>query len=243
MGNDILHIGMELFVCQSLLQRTLHHGACHRMREMFLQACRLPQHFIFGFSTERNHTDNRRFCLCDRSRLIKHDRIRLRNRLQKLSALYGNVIIRRFLNGRQYRDRHCHLKRTGVIHHKDRHGFGHIAADRPRQAGSKKRIRHQPVSKPLRVAFQRGFHLFRFFDHLYDLIKSSAAFRLCHTDRQFTFFHYGSGKHAHPGTFMYRNGFAGHGRLVDHCLTRIHFPVERDHIAHAYHDTVTALDP
>ena len=76
--DDVVDLGVvRLFiVIKSPLFCRMHHGASHRMREVFFQAGRKAQHFVFGESGfEAHHTRELGSAFRESARLVKDDRV------------------------------------------------------------------------------------------------------------------------------------------------------------------------
>ena len=159
-SDNIIDFGVHFLVKQSPLFCLLHHRSSHGMGKMLFQTGRHPQHFILRISAERNHRRNSRLCLRQRSRLVEHHRVRLGHSLQKLSSLYGNLILPRLTHCRQNGNGHRQFQRAGEIHHQNRQRFLHIPCHQPGKNRTAQTERHQPVRQCSRFSFYRGFQLF-----------------------------------------------------------------------------------
>ncbi len=85
--HDVLDGGMALAVLELALACRIDHGACHRMREMLLQASGKAQNLVLAPAIGREHAGKTRLRLGERAGLIKHDGIGLGKRLKVLRAL------------------------------------------------------------------------------------------------------------------------------------------------------------
>ena len=103
-GHHILHLRMVLLVGEPVPLCLRHHGVCHGMGVMLLQAGGKAQHFRLIVSAEG---DDRRHGGCrigQRAGLVEHNGVRLGHRLQKASALDGDVIAAALPHGGQHRN-------------------------------------------------------------------------------------------------------------------------------------------
>ena len=90
---DVIHSRVHLFMYQMTFFRFLYDRICHRVRKMLFQAgCDTKQFFLLH-AVERYHIGYNRLCLGQGSGLVKYDRLRFGNSLQKLAALDRNVML------------------------------------------------------------------------------------------------------------------------------------------------------
>ena len=85
--HDVLDGSMAFTVLKLALACRIDHGACHRMREMLLQAGRKTQDLVLAPAVGREHASQTRLRLGERSGLIKHNGVGLGKRLKVLRAL------------------------------------------------------------------------------------------------------------------------------------------------------------
>ena len=84
MRHHILHFRMHFLMGEPPLLCRIHHGLCHGMGKMFLQARRNPQTFFLRIISKRKYRFHSRLRLCERPRLIKDHRVRFRDRFLPL---------------------------------------------------------------------------------------------------------------------------------------------------------------
>ena len=150
---DVIHSRVHLLMYQMTFFRFLYDRVCHRMREMFFQAgCDTKQFFLLH-AVERYYIGYNRFCLGQGSGLVKYDRLRLGNSLQKLAALDRNVMLACLTHRRQDCKRHCQFQCTGEINHQDRQCFRRIAGQQIGKRGTAQTPRNECICQVRRLAF------------------------------------------------------------------------------------------
>ena len=87
----------------------LHNGVGHRVGEMFFQAGRQPQHFLFIAAVERNYLGYLGTGAGQGAGLIEYHRIGLGNLFQKLPALYRDMLPAGLTHGGEYGQGHGKL--------------------------------------------------------------------------------------------------------------------------------------
>ena len=85
--HDVLDGGMALAMLEPALACRIDHGACHRMREMLLQASGKAQDLVLAPAIGGEHAGKTRLRLGKRAGLIKHNGVGLGKRLKVLGAL------------------------------------------------------------------------------------------------------------------------------------------------------------
>ena len=240
--HDVFHLGVHLFVRDAPLLGGTDHGVCHGMREMFFQTGGKLQYFLLLAAGEGHYLHHLGGGVGQGAGLIEHDGIRLRQRFQILTALYGDVVFPTLPHGRKHCQRHGELQRTGEVHHQNGDGPGDVAGQGVGSHCTGKAPRHQAVSQLQGPVLGAGLELFRFLDHGYDLIVAvGTAFGLGHKDA-FALFHHRSGVDGGPGYFPHRHGFSGEGSLIHHSFALQHHAVQRDHVAGAHHHFVPGVN-
>ena len=237
-GHHILHLRMVLLMGEPLPLCLRHHGVCHGMGVMLLQTGSKAQHFRLAVTAEgddRRHGGRR---IGQRAGLVEHNGVRLGHRLQKASALDGDVIAAALPHGGQHRDGDGQLQGAGEVHHQHRQHFCHIPGQKIRQCRAAQRIRHQPVRHPGRLVLGGGFQLLRLFDHMNHPVISPAAGRFLHRDDALALLRYRPGIDGTAGVLRHGHGLAGERGLVHHGLALHHPAVQRDHAAGADHNAV-----
>ena len=240
-GHHILHLRMVLLVGQPVPLCLRHHGVCHGMGVMLLQTGGKPQHFRLVASAEgddRRHGGGR---IGQRAGLVEHNGVRLGHRLQKASALDGDVIATALPHGGQHRDGDGQLQGTGEVHHQHRQHFRHIPGQKIGQRRAAQRIGHQSVRHPGGFVLGGGFQLLRLLDHVNHPVIPPTAGGFLHGDDALALLRHRPGIDGTAGVLRHGHGFAGEGGLVHHGLALHHPAVQRDHAAGANHDTVARL--
>lgn len=176
-----------------------------------------------------------------RAGLVEHDGVRLGHRLQKASALDGDVIAAALPHGGQHRDGDGQLERTGEVHHQHREHFRHIPGQKIGQRRAAQRIGHQSVRHLGGFVLGGGFQLLRLLDHANYPVIPPVAGGFLHGDDALTLLRHRPGIDGTAGVLRHGHGLAGEGRLVHHGLALHHQAVQRDHTAGADHDTVARL--
>ena len=241
MGHHILHLRMVLLVGEPVPLCLRHHGVCHGMGVMLLQTGGKSQHFRLVVSAEgddRRHGGRR---IGQRAGLVEHDSVRLGHRLQKASALDGDVIATALPHGGQHRDGDGQLQGAGEVHHQHREHFRHVPGQQIRQHRAAQRIGHQSVRHPGRLVLGGGFQLLRLLNHVNHPVIPPAAGGFLHGDDALALLRHRPGIDGTSGMLGHGHGLAGEGGLVHHGLSLHHPAVQRDHAAGADHDTVPRL--
>ena len=242
MGHDVLHLGVHFFVRDSPLLGSTDDGVCHGMGEMLFQTGGKLQYLLLPAAGERHHLHHLWGGTGEGTGLIEHDGVRLCQRFQILAALYGDVIFPALPRGRERRQRHGKLQRTGEVHHQDGDGPGDVAGKGIGSHRTGKAPRHQTVGQLQSPVFGAGLELFRFLDHRHDLIVAvGTALCLGHKDA-FALFHHCSGVNGSTSGLAHRHGLAGEGSLVHHSFAFQHHAVQRDHVAGAHHHFIPGVD-
>ena len=84
---------------------------------MLFKAGRQTQHIVALFIAEGDYIGDGGACAGQCARLIEYDGLGLRDSLEELSALDGDVISPALAHGRQHRYRHCQLECAGEVDH------------------------------------------------------------------------------------------------------------------------------
>ena len=208
---------------------------------MLLQAGGKPEHFRLVVSAEgddRRH-GGRRIGQC--AGLVEHNGVRLGHRLQKASALDGDVIAAALPHGGQHRNGDGQLQGTGEVHHQHRQHFRHIPGQKIGQRRAAQRIGHQSVRHPGGFVLGGGFQLLRLLDHANHPVIPPAAGGFLHGDDALALLRHRPGIDGTAGVLGHGHRLAGEGGLVHHGLALHHPAVQRDHAAGADHDTVARL--
>ena len=240
-GHHILHLRMVLLVGEPVPLCLRHHGVCHGMGVMLLQTGGKAQHFRLVVSAEgddRRHGGRR---IGQRAGLVEHNGVRLGHRLQKASALDGDVIAAALPHGGQHRDGDGQLQGAGEVHHQHRQHFRHVPGQQIGQRRAAQRIGHQSVRHPGGLVLGGGFQLLRLLDHVNHPVIPPAAGGFLHGDDALALLRHRSGIDGTAGVLRHGHGLAGEGGLVHHGLALHHPAVQRDHAAGADHDTVPRL--
>ena len=120
MRHDVLDGGVALAMLEPTLACRIDHGACHRMREMFLQASGKAQNLVLAPAIGRQHASQARLRLGERAGLIKHNGIGLGKRLKVLGALDHHAHLGGIAHGGHNGDRTRELKCARVVDHQRR---------------------------------------------------------------------------------------------------------------------------
>ena len=241
MGHHILHLRMVLLVGEPVPLCLRHHGVCHGMGVMLLQTGGKAQHFRLIVSAEG---DDRRHGGCrigQRAGLVEHNGVRLGHRLQKASALDGDVIAAALPHGGQHRDGGGQLQGAGKVHHQHRQHFRHVPGQKIGQCRAAQRIGHQSVRHPGGFVLGGGFQLLRLLDHANHPVIPPTAGGFLHGDDALALLRHRPGIDGTAGMLGHGHGLAGEGGLVHHGLALHHPAVQRDHAAGTDHDTVARL--
>ena len=157
MGHEVFHLGVHLLVGEPAVPRGLYHGVGHGVREMLLQAGGQAQHLLFAVAAEGDDPRHHRAGIGQRAGLVKHDRIRLGDRLQILSPLDRHMISAGLAHGGEDRQGHRELQCAGEIHHQHREGARDVPGQQIRQPAPYKRIGHQLVRQVGSLVLRCGF--------------------------------------------------------------------------------------
>ena len=93
------------------------------------------------------------------------------------------------------------------------------------------------------LALHPCLQIFGFIDQTDDLVEPGIRRKASDLYHKCSRLHCSAGKHAVPGLFMYRFGFAGHGGLVHHTLLIADCSVKGDHAARPDNDLISHLYP
>ena len=241
--HQIFHFGVALLVQQSLCRSLLDHCHSHTMWEMLLQACSRGQYLIPFKAVEADHIGNLRAGIGQSTGFVKYNGIRLSKRLQILAALDGSTILRSLPHRRDHGNGGGQLDGTGEIHHQHRQCLGQIAAEQPDQSESQKAVGYNGVRQMLCLALHPCLQIFGFIDQTDNLVEPGIRRKASDLYHKGSCFHRSAGKHAVPGLFMYRFGFAGHGGLVHHTLLIADCSVKGDYAARPDNDLISHLHP
>ena len=118
--HDVLGGGMALAVLELALACRIDHGACHRMREMLLQASGKAQNLVLAPAIDREHAGKTRLRLGERAGLIKHNGVGLGKRLKVLGALDHNAHLSGVAHGSHNGDGTRELECARVVDHQCR---------------------------------------------------------------------------------------------------------------------------
>ena len=242
MSDDIIDLRMHFLMIQIFLSGRRDDSFCHRMGEMFLQTGCNAQHFVFFPAAEYDNVPYGRSRLCQRSRLIEHDRLRLGDGFQIFSALDGNMAGIGLPYGGQDGDGHRQLKRAGKVHHQNSQRFCDIAGKEPHQTGAGQSIRNEPVRQTLGFAFHTRFQPFRLLDHRHDFLVARGARGGADRDSQFSFLQDSAGIHISVRRLVNRQRFTCHRGLVDHSLSGCDDAVKRNDISHMHDHFISRAD-
>ena len=240
--HDILHLGVHLFVGDAPLLGGADDSVCHRMGEMLFQTGSKLQYLLLPAAGEGHHLHHLRSGVGEGAGLIEHDGVCLCQRFQILAALYSDVVFPALPHGREHRQRHGKLQRTGEIHHQNGDGAGDVAGKGVGSHRTGKAPRHQTVGQQQSPVLGAGLELFRFLDHRHDLIVAVGATLCLGHKNALALFHHRAGVDGGTGGLAHRHGLAGQGGLVHHGFALQHHAVQRDHIAGAHHYLIPGVD-
>ena len=233
---------MHLLMGQMLLPGSTDNSLSHGVWEMLFHTCGDTQHLLRIIVVKRNHIHNGWLRLCQSSCLIKYDGICLSHCFQIFTALNCSLMCTGLTDRRQYRDRHCKLKRAGEIHHQDRKGLGGISGKEICKCCSSKSIGNQLICQMLCLSLQRRFQLLRLLDHGNDLVIAAGTTYRLYADGDLTFLH-NSACIGNATLFLaYRYRLTGKRSLVDHSLSICNTSVKRNYGTHTYNNLISRLD-
>ena len=240
--HDILHLGVHLLVGDAPLLGGADDSVCHGMGEMLFQTGSKLQYLLLPAAGEGHHLHHLRGGVGEGAGLIEHDGVRLCQRFQILATLYGDVVFPTLPHGREHRQRHGKLQRTGEVHHQNGDGAGDVAGKGVGSHRTGKAPRHQTVGQLQSPVLGTGLELFRFLDHRHDLIVAVGTALCLGHKNALALFHHCSCVDSGTGGLAYRHRLAGQGGLVHHGFALQHRAVQRDHIAGAHHYLVPCVD-
>ena len=116
-GDDILHLAVQLIVAQPQLLCPAHNGVGHGVREVFLKAGGQAQHLAAVPPAEGDYIHHLRAGPGEGAGLVEHDGVCRGHGLQELSALDGYVMRAALPHGREHCQRHGQLERAGEVYH------------------------------------------------------------------------------------------------------------------------------
>ena len=119
MGDYVLHLAVQLIMAQSKLLCPADNCVRHRVREVLLQACGQAQHFVPVLAAEGDDVRHLRAGACERTGLVKDNRVGACHRFKELSALDCDVVCTAFSHGGQHGQRHGQLESAGEVDHQD----------------------------------------------------------------------------------------------------------------------------
>ena len=116
-GHHVFHFAVHLPVVQAPLPGGAHHGVCHRVGEMLLQAGGHAQHFPLILSPEGYDLPHRGAGVGEGAGLVKDHGVRAAQNLHVLAALDRDLVVAGLPHGREDAQGHGELQGAGKIHH------------------------------------------------------------------------------------------------------------------------------
>ena len=241
MRHDVLDGGMALAVLELALACRIDHGACHRMREMLLQASGKAQNLVLAPAIGGEHAGKTRLRLGERAGLIKHDGIGLGKRLKVLRALDHDAhlggIAHSGHDGNGTRELEC----ARVVDHQRRRGLDEAARGERDQTRKQEVPRDDLVGEVLHVRLTLGLERVGRLHERDDRAQLGLRRIGAHTHQDAAVFHDGAGENVVARAALDGKRLAGQGRLVDHGASLLDHAVDADGHAGANGDQVAGL--
>ncbi len=241
-SHDIFHLGVHLFVGDAAALGLTHHGVCHGVGEVLLEAGSQLQHLALGAAGEGHDLDHLGSGVGESAGLVEHDGVSLGQSFQILAALDGDMACAAFPHGREDGQRHGELEGTGEIHHQAGDGTGSVAGQNVGDDRSAQAPGHQTVGQGQCTVLSVGLELFGLLNHGNNLIIAVGAAHSFGSQDALTLFHHSSGIDGGTDGLPHRHGFAGESGLIHHGLAFQHGAIQRDHIAGADDDLIAGTD-
>ena len=240
-GDDILHLGVHFVVYDAALRSFPDHRVGDGVRVVLLQAGGQTQALGLIGSAEGHYFDNFGGGMSQCAGLIEHNRVRFGGSFQEFPSLDRDIALAGLADGGEHGERHGELESAGEVHHEERQRPVCIACQKPGEYRASQAVRNQAVRQVESFCLRVGLELFGFFDHADDLVIFAASGGLRHFDHGVAFLDDGARVDIAAGGFCDRNGFSGHGSLVDRDLALDDLAVQRNDIGRVDDDLVAGL--
>ena len=234
-GDHVVHLGMQLTLMREVVAARLSHdGACHAVREVFLDASGIAQDAGLVHLTEGKHLLDLGRRMGERSRLVEDDCVGSGKCLQVLAALHDDAQV----GGLPHRAHHGHrgreLDRTGVVNHEDDHGLLDVARDSHDGKERKQVEGHERIRKTLCLALHTGLETRRLLDESGNAVDASFSRSCGHTNSELAFLECRPGIDRRAHALVHKTRLTRQRRLVEAPLTGDDGRVHRKDRAHAH---------
>ena len=119
------------------------------MWEVLLNTCSKTQKLVLGATTEADNALNMWDCLCQRTGLIKDDKICCSDLLEVLAALNRHAKLSCLIHSATHCNRSGKLNGAGIVNHKNGHSLSDVSGDAPNTKEGKEAVRNQRIRKAL----------------------------------------------------------------------------------------------
>ena len=231
MRHDIFHFCVFFLVIEVPLCRTLYNGAGHAVRKMLLDAGSNLQDLVLRIMAERDHTLQHRFCIGERTGLVKDNAVCLSKSLQIFSAFNGDIMVCRLTDRRNHGNRRRQLDGTGIIHHQNGDSLCDVAGQQQCQTKAQETKRHNTICQVFCTALDTCLEVFRIVDQLDDLLNLGVAAECIDLHCNHTLIHNRTGENSRTLCLTNTERFACHRRLVDIRLAGDNSTIHRNYAA------------
>ena len=213
------------------------------MLALALRAGRQCEQLVFRHAgLQRDHIADRQPSIGQRAGLVKRDGVHLSHFFQCFTGLDDHTVFGRLPDGGH--DRRGRRQHQGAGTEHDQHGHSgydmpgeHISADRNEQ-----RRRDQPAGSPVRNALHGRLLVFRLLHHADELLQRAVLAHPGRCDVDRTKAVDGAAEYGIPRTFVHRQAFPGHDRLIHRGLAAADGTVHRDGLAGQNAQHIAAAD-
>ena len=192
-SNNILNLCVELvIVLEATYLCLVHNCSSHAVWEVLLNTCSKTQKLVLGATTEADNALNMWNCLCQRTGLIKDDKISSSDLLEVFSALNRHAKLSCLIHCATHCNRSGKLNGAGIVNHKNGHSLSDVSGNAPNTKEGKEAVRNQCIRKALCLRLCASLKLSRLLNHINNIVDTRHSWRSSDAYHEVTVFKSGA---------------------------------------------------